>query len=316
LEAEWRKGMIGRLKINDQNTGVVVDVDLDRLKEAVENTREFLIYNKEIFFEEVESILEHSKEKDKDIKSCLEKINRNIDSKGKILDYDLVRNQLDRIIDSIDYMSKIFVRRGFYHIAAALSEVKAELPTPYEITKDEIDWKEVERCKATRRMEVGRHYFTAGENRPKREYFKKAIENFEECIKMKKRYEIHELSGTAHVAIGVCYGILGNKDKAMENFNEALEDFIKLGIKHRDGDNQEEELRRLILVEIAEEIKELFLKEKSKDFVELGEKTPLEIALGKYRKFDPDHYNKFVHHLGVLGTKSYYTRLKKKLEEE
>ncbi|MDI6785701.1 MAG: hypothetical protein QMD92_03230 [bacterium] len=305
--------MIGRLKIKDVLNGIDIDVDLGRLKEAVENTKEFVVYNKELFFEEVENILDSNGEIEDDIKTCLNKINNKIDPNGVILDYKLVRNQLDKIIDSIDYISRVFTRRGFSHIAAHLSEVKAELPTPYEITKGDISWREVERCKALRRMEVGKHYFTAGENRPNVEYFEKAIQNFEDCIMMKKRYKTHELSGTIHVALGVCYGILENKEKSIENFNEGLDDYIKLGIDYRDGSDREEELRRMILVEITEEIREIFKKEHTKDYVELGEKTSLEIALGKYRKVDPYHYDKFIHHLGVLGTKGYYSKIKKNL---
>lgn len=307
--------MIGRLKIKDISNGIDVDVDLDRLKRAVENTKEFVVYNKESFFEEVENILDSNGKIEDDIKTCLDRINNKIDPNGAILDYELVRNQLDKIVDSIDYISRVFARRGFSHIAAHLSEVKAELPTSYEITKGDVNWKEVERCKASRRMEVGRYYFTAGENRPTTEYFKRAILNFEECIMMKKRYEVHELSGTMHVALGICYGILGNKEKSMENFNEALDDYIKLGIEYKDSSNREEELRRMILVEITGEIKELFKEEKTKKFIELGEKTSLEIVLGKYRKVDPYYYDRFIHHLGILGTKGYYYRIKKNLDK-
>lgn len=186
------------------------------------------------------------------------------------------------------------------------------MPTPYEfsIPKDEM---EIALCRASRGMEAGRGYFVLGVNIPKRKHFEKAKDYFEETLSGFKKYGEDELAGQIHLAVAVIYKLLEEPGKSAGHFKGAISEFSKLRFDLSDGTEKKKMLRRAALIEIAVSLMDTF---RGKEDRESGRNRRLELALGNFRKVEPDHYASFIHYLVLIELRGGYTRIRRRLSME
>jgi tetratricopeptide (TPR) repeat protein len=303
--------MIGTLIVKDKAKKIDIRVDLSRIETIAKEAIEFIQFEKDGFYKEVNRVLSKD-EAGNDIVSTLNRLRDTLDGDGAITDLESFREGIHQIIDVIDYLSDLFAKHGLHLSAAKLGEVKLELPTPYEfsIPKDEM---EIDLCWASRRIEVGRHYFTLGINIPKRKYFEKAGEHFREALPNLERYREDELAGQVHLALAIICNLLGEEEKSTGHFKGAISKFSKLRFDLSDEREKKGILKRAALIEIATSLMDTFT---SKEDREPDRKHRLELALGNFRKAEPDHHASFIHFMALIETRDGYTWIRKRLPME
>lgn len=295
-----------RLVIKDKNRKIDFELDLPGLEKVIKEAAEFVPFGREEFYEQVNRVLRGDGKGD-DILSDLNRLRAALNGNKAIVDLDSFKEGVTRIIDSLDYISDLFARRGLFLTAARLGEAKLKIPTPYEFSISGQS-KEIALCRASRRMEVGKDYFISGMNVPKENYFKKAKDYFKESLSGFKKYEENELAGQMHLGLAIIYDLLGEESKSDGHFKGAISEFNNLGFDL--SDQSKGMLKRAALIEIAASLMGVF---RGKEDGEPGRRHRLEFALSNFRKAEPDHLASFIHFLALTEIRGGYDWIKKRL---
>ena len=297
-----------RLVVNDRERKIGFELDLPGLEKAIKEAAEFVPFGREEFYGQVNRVLRGDGRED-DIFSNLNRLRDALNGNKAIADFDSFKEGVTRIVDSLDYISDLFARRGLFLTAARLGEAKLGIPRPYEFSIPRQS-KEIALCRASRRMEIGKDYFISGMNVLKKKYFKKTKDYFKESLSGFKKYEENELAGQMHLALAITYDLLGEESKSDGHFRGAISEFNNLGFDLLC--QTKSMLRRAALIEIAASLMGVF---RDKEDREHGRKHRLEFALSNFRKAEPDHLASFIHFLALTEIGGGYDWVRKRLSK-
>lgn len=303
--------MIKPLIFNYKEKELDVKIDLGRVESIIEEARSFVRFERDNFYKEVNRVLKEDETRS-DIVSTFNRLKDTLNEDGTVGDLESFREGVSQIIDAIDYLSDLFSKHGLYLTAAKLGEIKLKLPTPYELSIPK-DGREVALCLASRRMEVGRDYFILGANIYKRKYFEKAKDYFKGALLGFKKYEEDELAGQMHLVLAIIYDLLEDRHKSSGHFKGAISEYSKLRFDLLNETEKKRMLRRAALIEIATVLMDIFC---GKEERKLGQRRRLELALGNFRKVEPDHFASFVHFLALIEARNGYASIRKGLSSE
>ncbi|MEW5767384.1 MAG: hypothetical protein AB1797_07115 [bacterium] len=302
--------MIKSLAFKDKDRKTEVKVDLSRLEPVIEEAKEFIQFERDGFYQEVSRVLKD--ERGDDVVSTMNRLKEALDRDGTITDLKSFKEGISRIIDTIDYLADLFGHQGLFLTATKLGEIKLKLPIPdeFSIPKDEM---EIALSLASQGMKVGRDYFVLGITIPKRKYFERAKDYFEEALSGFKKYGEDELAGQIHLALAIIYDLLVEAEKSVKHFEGAISQFSNLRFDLSYQTERKKMLKRAALIEIGVSLMDNF---KDKERHEPGRRHRLEMALDNFRKAEPDYYASFIHYLALIEVRGGYARMRKRLSME